>query len=68
MKVELNIDQYMEMLKAFTEYSACKAECYRLQEENRQLKQTIYDKNANGCSRGETMPKHRGTGSDFSLN
>ena len=31
----------MAMLKAFTEYAQCKAECYRLQAENENLKHEV---------------------------
>lgn len=31
----------MAMLKAFTEYAQCKAECYRLQAENENLKHKV---------------------------
>ena len=30
MKIEIDYSHYMAMLKAFTEYAQCKAECYRL--------------------------------------
>ena len=41
MKIELDYNQYMAMLKAFTEYAQCKAECYRLQAENENLKHEV---------------------------
>lgn len=41
MKIEIDYSHYMEMLKAFTEYAQCKAECYRLQAENENLKHKV---------------------------
>ena len=41
MKIEIDYNQYMAMLKAFTEYAQCKAECYRLQAENENLKHEL---------------------------
>lgn len=41
MKIELEANQYMEMLKAFTEYASCKAECYMLKSENEKLKHEV---------------------------
>lgn len=46
MKVEVDYKQYMAMLKAFTECIQCKAECYRLQDENEKLKHEVLKSNA----------------------
>ena len=40
-KIELDANQYLEMLKAFTEYASCKAECYMLKSENEKLRHEV---------------------------
>ena len=68
MKVELDVNQYMEMLKAFTEYSACKAECYRLQEENKELKLSLSNKRVIENIEDDPVYKHLVVDLEFSLN
>lgn len=68
MKVELDVNQYMEMLKAFTEYSACKAKCYELEEENKRLKLILGNEHVGGYSEDVIMAKYMVVGSGFSLN
>ena len=49
MKIEIDYNQYMAMLKAFTEYAQCKAECYRLKRTKRTLLFIMRHSAVQGC-------------------